>query len=97
MAIQSWLNAPVTMTRRDIISAAAGAFAGSVFGSAIILHFASKEYHDVIRIQNLTLEVQKESINFLLMHAPDEVHAELNAKLDFWRVIHGMPTEVDGE
>lgn len=47
----------------------------------------------VIADQNLTIDILKETVDFLLDRADGATVAELNKNLDFWRVVRGVPTE----
>lgn len=97
MDLKAWLDAPVTLPRRVIVASALSGFCSTCLSSFFAIRLVEKEANKTIDLQNMTIEMQKESVDFLLEHASTEVHVALNEKLDFWRAVHGMPVQGGGE
>lgn len=57
----------------------------------------AKKANKIIAKGNENLAICRESMDFLLEHADPEVVAELDKKLDYWRIVKDLPTSTGGE
>lgn len=91
MNIQEYLNAPVP--RRKALLAVGLVFSGTtVLYAAVIKHYEAQA-KEIISDLDERIQVYRDTTGFLMEHASGSTLNELNEKLDYWRVIRGLPVQ----
>lgn len=94
MDLQAYLNAPIP--RKTALAVVIGQATSSILITIVATHRLS----ETVKAQDKSLKIYSETTEFLMEHASPETLDELNQRLDYWRVIQGMPAEAvreDGE
>lgn len=92
--LYNYLNEPIPRYKMLVV----GGFA--VYGIATTFLTARsflKVADETIEYQKTSINILKESTNFLLDHADNDTVAELNKNLDFWRIIVDHLTDDETE
>lgn len=90
-ALRAYLNTPIS--RKIAMAVVIGQTVGTALVSRHALNRVANDANVIIDDLHERLRIYSETTEILMENADNSTLAELDGKLDYWRVIRGIPVE----